>query len=291
MSFFKKSKKNTEKSATTVDMQVDTDVSTSSARESGTGQLEKLVNKGGTVHVDNSCSTININLLFNGKNDEEKKQIIHNIFAEFRNHGSRLVGKNSANEVAEYNSYARSSDDNILVDFFHDKIPSLDLQILKTGLYIQDLVRRGMFDEAKRVKANAVRANGRAANIINLTTSGYMGDYMRPVFEANDLVVAQAHYDEVVTYLPEIIFVRNEMTESDVMSQIDAKIARRAQYHVVVVKRIIVTGIGSGCVKVIEKVKSMVEQKYQYPDYEVGFSTSSGTMPQAKLQIILKSKL
>ena len=287
-SLLKKSDKNTERSGVDVDAKVDTDVTTSSARESGTGQLEKLINKGGTVHVDNSCSTININFLFDGKDDEEKKQIARDIFAEFSNRNSKLVCEKSASEVAEYNAYAQGSDDSVLVEFFSNKISSFDLQVLKTGLYIRYLTNCREFEKAKQIRDKAIRANSRAQNIINLVTEGYFESYIKPIFEESDDIAALEHYDEVVTYLPEMVFVHSEMTVPDIVEKVESKITQRARYHAVEVKRIMVNGIGLQCVQNI--MEAQVELSRRHPEYNYSFNDPHmGTMRRGRLEIILDS--
>lgn len=289
MPLFKKLSKNSNDPKVSVDTQVDTDVSTSSVKESGTGQLEKLKNKNGTVRIDNSRNTtVSINILFDGKNDEEKRQIAREIFEEFNNRGARIVSAKSVDEIAGYNDYAQKSGDEDLVEFFRNKISSFDLQILKTGFYIRHLTNCREFEKAKQIRANAVRANSRAQNIINLVTEGYFESYIKPIFEESDDTAALEHYDEVVTYLPEMVFVHNEMTVFDIVEKVESKIAQRARYHAVEVKRIMVNGIGLQCVQNI--MEAQVELSRRHPEYNYSFNDPHmGTMRRGRLEIILDS--
>ncbi len=269
-----------------VDTTIDTNVATSSKRDSGTGQLEKLVNKGGTVNVDNSV--VNINILFDGKNDSEKQEQVRELLDMFREHGVMLVDKKSAGEVAEYNDYAKNSRDRSLIDFFRNRIPDLDLQVLKTGLYIRYLTEQQEFEKVKRIRANAVRANGRAQNIINLVSEGYFESYIKPIFEEADGWDVLEHYNEVVTYLPEMVFVNNEMSIMDIVDKVESKISQRERYHAVEVRRIMVNGIGIQCVQNI--MGAQLELSKRYPGYNYTFSDPHmGVMRRCRLEILLNS--
>lgn len=287
---FLPTKKKADESGLTVDTNVESNVETSSSRVNGTGQVDKLVNKSGTVNVDNSSHVFNLNMILDEKDDAEKMRCVRKLKEEFERGEIQFVDERALGDLQSYNEFERgaSSDTTELLNFFRDKISESDLQILKTGLYIRSLVEQQRFDDAKRVRLNAVRANSRAKNIINLVCEGYFEGYIRPIFEANpsDLTMAQEHYDEIVCYLPEMFFVHSEMNAGDIVNKVEEKIEQRVRYHVVHVRRIMVNGIGAQCVRSIMEAQLQISQKY--PEYALSFSEPrSGGMKRARLEISL----
>lgn len=118
-----------------------------------------------------------------------------------------------------------------------------------------------------------------------MASAGYFEEYIQPIFENNDKVTFDNEYEEVVNYLPEIIFVNNSMTVDKIMSELDKKLALSAQYHLQV-QCIMINGLNQ-CVQRIRESEAIIREKY--PTYKINLQTdgSSKTLLRGKMRIEL----
>ncbi len=120
-----------------------------------------------------------------------------------------------------------------------------------------------------------------------MASAGYFETYIRPIFENNPLEKAQKEYEDIVRYLPELIFVNKTMRESDILSAVKEKITQKEKYHLRV-ERITINGLES-CVDTIKKSEPKLIK--EYPNYEIILNTKqSGKLKQAKLIINLSEQ-
>ena len=268
-------------------LDLDSSVDVDSTKTAGNGQVGKLVNKKGNVNIDNSTHNyFRINLPqgikpgtkdFDDIKDELRKQ--------FNELNVQFLTEQSDKIVIGFKDFEQSSPYSKIADFFTDKISTTDLQFLRTGLYVRYLSDNGHRDEAIKIKDESIRNNPRARNIINLASAGYFEEYIQPIFENNDKVTFDNEYEEVVNYLPEIIFVNNSMTVDKIMSELDKKLALSAQYHLQV-QCIMINGLNQ-CVQRIRESEAIIREKY--PTYKINLQTdgSSKTLLRGKMRIEL----
>jgi len=265
---------------------LDSNVDIDSKKTAGKGQVGKILNKGdGDVVINNNNYNV-IQLPSDIKpNSEEFKEITKIVKAEFEQGGLQLIEKQYDDIIIGYKDFEKNSSYVEIANFFKGKICESDFQNLRTGLYIRYLSDNNRKDEALRIKDNSIRNNQRTRNIINLASAGYFEDYIQPIYENNDIEIFKNEYEEVVCYMPEIIFVNNKMTVGNIMSEIEEKLAHSEQYHLQV-KCIMINGLNQ-CVDIIKESEEVIRKKYpKYNVYlEIGGSTS--TLLSAKMKIKL----
>lgn len=231
-------------------------------------------------------NTFNFVIPENSEISEDKKLELQKMILEsFQKGELQAVYAPSAKMLNEYKQSGCEFDEEVNLELLKGKISDSDLMVIRTGLYLRYLDQRGDYEKLKRIRNGAIRDDLRTRNILNLVTAGYFKEYIMPVFEKENADKALEYYEEVVMYLPEIIFVYNDMSVDELIDKVDMKIRQRERYHVVKVKRIIVNGIGKHCIQIMAKAQMKLSEKYQYPEYDVSFNTSSGALPRAQLQI------
>lgn len=262
-------------------------VSANSHRESAKG-VEVTKNHGDTtVNVTNN--TYNF-VLPDGADrkisEDEKREIQQLILDSFQDGGLRAIYKPSTEILNDYHDFERNAGYSVdVVEQLRGVLSENDLMIIRTGFYLKHLSDEGRVEELVRIRDGAVRNDPRTRNILNLVTAGYFEEHVLPILKTEEKDKALAYYDEVVMYLPEIIFVHSEMCASEVVERIRMKIRQREKYHVVTVRQIIVSGIGNQCVRTISEAQAQVIGEYQELGYEVSFQTSSGALSRVQLWI------
>ena len=263
-----------------MDIEANTDINSAKTNTSGTGQTGKIKNKG-TVQIDNSTNyNFTINIPPDGDISEETKKFLRE---EFSKNNIQFLFQPSDHEIEDYNKFEKRSPQTNIIEFFKDKISPEDLQCLRTGLYVGELTKTNK-NRAVQIKDRASLRGKRTHNIINIASAGYFELYIKPLFENKPIEEARQDYEEIVTFLPEFIFVHNNMSEQDIISELKKKITQKEKYHLQV-KQIIISGLGSS-VKTITSTHPKIIKKY--PNYSVSLTTSdNNTLKQAKLIINL----
>lgn len=255
-----------------------------SAHAVGTGKTDKIINKKGTINLNNS-TTNNYNFHIQLSPDQtpaELEAIRRQFLTDFQSGNLQFVNQNSMQNLEDCNNSEKSNKTKEIIQFFAGKISAEDLQLLRTGLFIKSLCNNEQFDRATNIKDNAIK-DRRSRNVINLATAGYFESYIKPIFENNNIETATKEYEEVVRYLPEIVFVHNSMTPEDIIYEIEDKIRDKETYHLKVCK-IMVNGIGKQCAQNI----SLAEQNLHkfYPNYKISVETHSlNNLFHCKMQI------
>ncbi|MBA3065089.1 hypothetical protein KJ633_06985 [bacterium] len=160
--------------------------------------------------------------------------------------------KDSAPEVQE------------ILEFYKDKISSVDLIILRQAMYIKKVFLEHKNQKVREMKRDIRDKYGkRGANITNLCTAGYyekdfkeMYETLSKIYTTEDKIKTKflGLYDPYIDDLPRSVFVSFEMKEED----IEKEILTRLKYGIDYIK---VHGIGQGNVKRIKKVISEIEEK------------------------------
>lgn len=269
-----------------VESTVNTTKHDASSRQIGTGQTDKLVNKKGTANINNS-TTNNYNFTFNITSNQptEEIQALKEQFLEsFHNGKIQFLRDNSEKDISGYNQFEQNSAATELIKFFDGKISPDDMLILRTGLYVQYLNTIGNIDQAINVKDHASKDH-RSRNIINLASAGYFKSYIQPIFENNDPETATTEYNDIVRFMPETVFVNNNMTADDIVFEVEDKIAEKEKYHITVSK-IIANGMGQQCILNIQKAEAILRENH--PNFSITTETKSvGNIAYARMQINL----
>ena len=265
-----------------LDVETNVDTTNSKTQTSGTGQTGKIRNKNGPIIIDNSTHTYNnvINIPLESLIDEESKKLIKN---QFNQGNLQFVYQPSDSELIDFNKFEKESDQLNLAEYFYGKISNEDLQYLRTGLYIRMLSTKNK-RRATMIKERAVAGNRRARNIINMASAGYFENYIKPIFENSSLEEATEEYENIVTFLPEFIFVNKTMGVDDIINGVQAKLDQKNKYHLRV-QQIVINGLES-CSDTI----AMAEPKLakQFPEYDLFIEKKkSGKLRQARLTISL----
>ncbi len=160
--------------------------------------------------------------------------------------------KDSAPEVQE------------ILEFYKDKISSVDLIILRQAMYIKKVFLERKSQKVRDMKRDIRDKYGkRGSNITNLWSAGYYEKDFKEMFEELSKIYTPEDkiktkflslYDPYVDDLPCSVFVSFEMKEED----IEKEILTRLKYGIDYIK---VHGIGPGNVKRIKKVISIIEEK------------------------------
>jgi hypothetical protein len=233
-----------------------------STKTTGKGQFGKVKNKNSSTTIDNSTNNYCIiNLPPNiTPNSPDFSTIKSEIRKQFTSKNLQFLAKQSDEIIVSYKNFEQNSQYKQTIDFFRQKISITDLQFLRTGLYIRYLLANNLKEKALKTKDGAIRNNPRARNIINLASAGYFEDYIQPIYENNDEKTFQDEYEEVVNYLPEIIFVNNSMTVEKIITEIEEKLSRSQQYHIEV-KCIMINGLNQS-VAIIKDAEPKIRSKY-----------------------------
>lgn len=142
------------------------------------------------------------------------------------------------------------------VDYFKDKLNSIDWQILRTGLYIDYLIQQGM-PTAELRQGVLVRYGTRGRNILNLASAGHFQSHIRPLYEAMsklDNFSPEKFYEElerILNEMPFAIFVNSQINAEQLCDEVRAKI-NQSNRNSVIERKLYIHGWGSN-VKTIER--------------------------------------
>lgn len=265
-------------------LEVKSDVSVESGHKAERDQI-KSIKKNGSVNITNI--TYNFTLPPNFQDDTSQFiPLQKEMLKQFQSGDIQFVSKESDADITGYRDFEASTNAGELIAFFKEKIPEIDLQLLRVGLYVKFLSEKGSKEEALRVKDGAIRGRQRARNIINLASAGYFESYIRPIFENNiGGANPKEEYEEAVTYMPETVFVHNNMKAPEVLSEIEKRMEQREKYHMQV-KCIMVNGLNS-CVKIIYEVEATMRKEHPECNISVQTNGSVTTLLRCKMRIEL----
>ena len=152
-------------------------------------------------------------------------------------------------------------------EFFRDKIPARDVNLLRACLFLRTLDGQGKnISETKQQIYSSYGARG--GNFANLCSAGYLEDWFRPFWAsllASGMDPAQVKeefqktYNEVVCGLPWTIFVKRMISADQVREETLAKIASNLRYGI---RKLNVHGIGQDNVDKIRGLVVDVERAY-----------------------------
>lgn len=269
------------------DVGIRTSKNDSSNQTVGAGQTSGIRSKQSTITIDNS-TTNNIQFVLPSSlgelSSEDLADLQNDFLQAFQNREIQFLKDSAANHLDGYKAFEKTGTAKEMIDYFTDKIPPEDLFLLRTGLYIKYLVEQNNYDRAMQIKENTIK-DRHSRNVINLATAGYFETYIKPIFENNDLEIANKEYREVVQFLPEIVFVNNSMRVEDIILEVEEKIIEKEHYRISV-RDIMVNGIGRQCAQSISEAEPLLHRKY--PEYSISITKNdSNNLIHCKMQITL----
>jgi hypothetical protein len=158
-----------------------------------------------------------------------------------------LMKKSSEETLESYISYVEQRTNTEIIDFFKDKIPSADFDVLKMSLFL--LSHRGQDVNLFKQQIRE-RFGERGTYITNLCNSGYFENDFMPYYEIHP-VDFERYYELSVGRELKAIFVHAGMTSATLADILEKKliVARRFQ-----VKSFKIHGFGSWNVELIKTV-------------------------------------
>ena len=245
-------------------------------------RIKNVTNKGdGTINIQNTTNnyyTINIDPQSLPEDWGESKELLRKRF----NDGEiRFVAGQADTEIGDYKRFSNSAKNDV-AQFFKGKISGTDMSYLRVGLYVDYLATVDP-QKAKTVRENSIR-DARSRNIINLASAGYFETYIKPIYES-DPSSFNVEYEEIVKYMPETVFVNNNMTVNDVVREVDKRICRSMRYHLDV-RSVTVNGLNQS-VKTIKEAEPILLDKYKECNIALTTDGSVSSLLKGKLRIEL----
>lgn len=214
-------------------------------------------------------ATVNQNvavLNLGGVSKEEKQEALELLAKSFKK-GDVLFLDDESKRLVDSVEAAESRDaQGNLVEFFRDKLKPRDWQILRTGLYIDFLLRQGV--PTREIRESVIKNHGtRGKNLLNLATAGHFESHIKPMYQelskASDFTL-DIFYDEferILREMPFAIFVNNMTTAVQLTAMISER-AEAAMAYSVDQRKIYVHAWGPN-VKTVETCLSNLGQKYK----------------------------
>ena len=193
------------------------------------------------------------------------------------------MAQQSENLAQDIKTNISNKDDIKTIEFFAGKIPSEDVYILQSAVYIKKVFDRG--GDIEGLKSGIRNRYGnRGVNICNLYSAGYFETWIKPLYEsfASSEDFKQESfldaYELIVGEYPFAIFVHRAMSPKEIEQVADKKIKECLTYGI---KTLSVHGIGSDNVVTILQAVAEIKKKY-------GFKTNlelKGSLIVVKLKI------
>lgn len=227
----------------------------------------RLKNFKGTIKIlsDNKSSKIVINkgpvtnINIAALRPQDKINLQEALRAGLQTTSPLLIEESSDQLLRAYQATERHN--NQLIDFFRGKIPSGDINILRSSLFLKSqLDTRG---PTERLKEDIVQKYGeRGRNIANLCSAGYYEEYIKPLFEKNVLLSDENSlkkfwdiYEIIVTQFPIAIFVSKNLTSQKLKTEILEKIKLNKKYGIGYLN---IHGIGG---ENVDKISEIISEK------------------------------
>ena len=259
-----------------VEADIDTKVTTNKEEQQGTGKVDKIIaKKGAIVNVDNRNVTINLtvnDIPDKTQTPDEYKAFKKELLDLFQKGEIQFVEKQANQDIQGFNASSGKFDYDVEIETLRGIVPPADLLWMQTGLYVRFLNQNGKSDDAKRIKENASRNSQRARNIINLTSAGFLEDYIVPICK-KDNKFSKEQYEEIVEEMPSFVFVNSNMSVNETLELVNKKIENKEKYHWEI-DHISVNGLNK-CIDVLSELKK--ELGKTRPDLRLEFRENTTT--------------
>ena len=253
---------------------VDSDVEISKSESQGAGRTGKVVAKSrkGDANVkviNNVYNFVHLpEIPDKNKEPEEYAKLVRETQEQFKKREIQFVDDEASQDVRGLGEVA-SLENNSSISYLAEIVPEDDLMCMITGLYVRHLNDAGNTEAAKRIRDRAAQRSQRVRNIINLTSAGFLEEYVVPILKA-DAENATTRYSEIVEEMPEMVFVSSSTTVPRAMELIEKKIRNKEKYEWKI-EFISVNGLNQ-CIEKIEEIREEVNKKY--PEYATSFQQS-----------------
>jgi hypothetical protein len=254
------------------------------------GLLDKLssiikidVSKLKTIKLfsDNKKTEVTINYtavnpsLYSPSDQDKLKKLLHDAVQV----EDAIVIEDKSNKLLEdFSKVDSESRNRDTLNYFADKIPPGDLEVLRASLYLRKLhEERTNRELIKKVKFDIIRKYGeRGANIANLCTAGYFESTIRPLYESmkggTDFTSEKfiSRYNSIILQVPFAVFVNRLHTEETLKAEVLNKIKINKKYGI---KKLNIHAIGDVNVNKVRAVTRDIEIEKLFtksPDIESG---------------------
>jgi len=234
----------------------------------------KLLSNGKLIEIHDNRRVINIGVgAFKGRKRKQLGEILRQAIQE---EDHLLIEEGSKKVLDDFSAVDSTPENKQVLNFFRDKIPPEDIEILRTSLYLKSLHERGRSRElVGKVKEDIGRKYGqKGRNIANLCTAGYFTSIIKPLYEElsarPDFTIEQfrSRYEIIVTQYPFAVFVSRVMTVGDLKKKIKAKIKRNKRYGV---RKLNIHAISMENVSKIQEVLPTLEKEFtKKPEIDSG---------------------
>jgi len=216
-------------------------------------------------HVDNSTKTINLNI--SGVTPTDKEQLAELLRVKI-DEGNTLIDEKSVKIIEDFREEEQGTYSVEIINFFQNKVSSIDLKIIRGALYIQKLADNGK--DFQEIKNDLIERYGeRARNISNMCGEGYFNRYFIPYYnllmstgtEEEDAIASfNQFFNVVVRELPFTVFVCQMMAPKEVYATITQKVSKLRSYGF---QHINIHGIGKRNMEVIRKAIDDVLEEHK----------------------------
>jgi hypothetical protein len=221
---------------------------------------------GKIIHVENHTDNRRITININASQLNKKQEIaLQKIIKEAVEQEDKLLLEDNAKKLLDNFENEEKNEESIeIINFFRNKIPTIDLEILRAALYI-----KGLYEQKAPVnslKTDIIYKYGdRGRNIVNLCSAGYFISYIKPLYEEMESQVTFSNdkfldvYDTIIKYSAFSIFVNREMTLEVLLKKVNEQIEFNKRYGI---NHSTLHGIGHTNITKIQDVLTKIANKF-----------------------------
>lgn len=211
------------------------------------------------VTINNNTYTFNLG----GASKDEKAEMLAVLKQGFKDGDVVFIGDEQKRLVDTVERSEAENDPEGVVEFFKDKLSSIDWQILRSGIYISYLVEKGM--PTQHVRSGIIASHGtRGKNLLNLASSGHFATHIKPLYEelSQDPDFTRdtfdAEFEIILKEMPFAIFVNSASSPQSIADDIKIR-QEKARDYSVDKRKVFIHGWGSN-VKTIEDALELLDK-------------------------------
>jgi hypothetical protein len=215
----------------------------------------KSCNSNKPIFIDEKTNSllININTLSTAQKRQLKKA--------FKNKEICFIEKKTNTSINKLKKVLKLSENEKLLNFYKNKIPNSDLEILRASFYIKKAFENR--DDISYFKNDIYKKYGqRGINITNLYTAGYYDNWIKKIYTTMQGMSNFSKekfdniYEKIVLNVFFIIFVSKKMDENNIIAEVEYKL----KYGTNIIH---IHGIGRKNIDTINKCLVVIRKKYE----------------------------
>ena len=199
--------------------------------------------------------------------NKDKRKWENIINAAVEGEDKLLLEDNATKLLESFEQEEEKSEYAATINFFKQKIPSSDLEILRASLYIKSLYDKG--EPVRELKSSVMYKYGeRGRNISNLCSAGYFTSYIKPLylemesqenFSNQDFIKV---YNIIIKHSAFAIFVNSQMSLDELNEQIAQSMEFNKKYGI---NHLNIHGIGSSNIFKIQEALIKIKDSLSSP--------------------------